>query len=240
MIVRIASELQILSSINLSGDGHGSWDYDVLWDGEVAIAVDKPAGLSTQAPPGAESLESILRVHLAPRTKYVAFPHRLDRPVGGVILVALRKRAAQLLSEQFAARKVVKQYLAAVAGRVETEGYWDDFVAKLPDQPRAAVVDPWDPQAKHAKTRVEIVAYDSAKHQTLLKLIPETGRMHQLRVQAAHRGHPIDGDTLYGGAPAEESKISLQAQSLTFHDPRNGKRIVVTSSDQISHSFLEH
>ncbi len=90
---------------------------DILWDGEIAIAVNKPAGLSTQAPEGADSLESILRKQLADRSEYVAFPHRLDRPVGGVILVALRKRAARLLNEQFAARKVCKEYRAVVSGQ---------------------------------------------------------------------------------------------------------------------------
>ncbi len=177
-----------------------------------------------------------MRAQLAERTDYIAFPHRLDRPVGGVILVALRKRAARLLSEQFAARKIIKQYLAVVAGRVEGDEYWNDFLVKLPDQAKAAVVEESHPQAKAAKTRVEIVAYDSANDQTLLKLYPETGRMHQLRVQAAFRGHPIDGDTLYGGRPSMEAKIKLQAQSLTFYDPRNGKRIVVTGSDQLSQS----
>ena len=76
-------EIQILDSI------------DVLWDGEISIVVQKPAGLPTQAPAGVESLESVLRLQLADRSDYIAFPHRLDRPVGGVILVALRKRAAR-------------------------------------------------------------------------------------------------------------------------------------------------
>lgn len=203
----------------------------VLWDGEIAIAVDKPAGLSTQAPAGAESLESILRKQLANRSEYLAFPHRLDRPVGGVILVALRKRAARLLNEQFAARRVEKQYLAVVQGKFEGECRWCDDLTKVPDEAKAIIASHDQPAARSAVTRVEVIQYNQETNQTLMKLFPETGRMHQLRVQAAHRGHPIVGDVLYNAPPLDQGKIMLRACSLTFHDPRNGKRITVTGSD---------
>jgi 23S rRNA-/tRNA-specific pseudouridylate synthase len=211
---------------------------NVLWDGGTTVVVDKPAGVATQAPPGSLSLESILRTQFAARSDYLAFPHRLDRPVGGVILVALQKRAARLLNEQFAARRVSKGYLAVVAGRVPTNTVWTDFLIKLPDQAQAAIVDQTHPGAKIAETRVEVVDYQAASDRSVLKLFPHTGRMHQLRIQAAHRGHPIDGDTLYGGRqivagnPAD-AEIRLRAQTLTFFDPRNGKQVTVTGSDSV-------
>ena len=213
------SDEQILDSIEL------------LWDGEIAVAVNKPAGLPTQAPPGVVSLESILRRQFADRGDYLAFPHRLDRPVGGVMVVATRKRAAKLLSEQFAARKVTKQYRAVVRGRVEGQTRWCDDLTKVPGEARVVVAPPNHPEAKTAVTVVEAVSYDPAKDQTILKLCPETGRMHQLRVQASHRGHPIIGDVLYGGPPADPKSIMLVARSLSFHDPRNGKRVTVTGSE---------
>ena len=114
---------------------------EVLWDGQIAVVVDKPAALSTQAPGSAESLETRLRSQFAQRSDYLAFPHRLDRPVGGVILVAFTKKAARLLGEQFMARKVNKDYLALVAGRVEQgRSVWIDYLRKVPNQARVEVV----------------------------------------------------------------------------------------------------
>ncbi|TWU54633.1 Ribosomal large subunit pseudouridine synthase A [Rubripirellula tenax] len=201
-------------------------DISILWDGGHLIAVDKPPGLSTQAPPGGESLESQLKIQLADRSDYFAIVHRLDRHVGGVVLIALRKKEARLLSDQFSSRKVIKQYAAIVAGKIESGGsdediVWTDSIRKLPDQPKAEVCSAGDLDAKEAETRIEVVGYDAAKDQTLLRMYPYTGRMHQLRIQAAHRGHPIVGDDLYGG-PTSES-LMLRAESIVFHDPKNGK-----------------
>lgn len=209
---------------------------DILWDGHSAIVVDKPAGLATQAPVGARSLESVLRSQLADRSCYLAFPHRLDRPVSGLVIAALTKKSARLLNDQFAARKVVKEYQAVVTGRVEIDAPWCDSLAKIPDQAKAAVVEPDHPEAKSAITRVEVVRFDATTNRTMLRLFPETGRMHQLRVQTASRGHPIVGDSLYGGEEHRGSKpadgaIMLRAVSLAFHDPGNGKRVTVGGSD---------
>ena len=147
--------------------------------------------------------------------------------------MALRKRAARLLSEQFAARKVTKEYRALVVGRVEGQQQWCDDLTKVSGEARAAVVTHDDPNAKSAVTDVEVIRYDQGTDRSSLKLLPQTGRMHQLRVQAAHRGHPIVGDTLYGGPPAEDGMIMLQAISLVFYDPRNGKRVTVSTSDTL-------
>lgn len=213
---------------------------DILWDGDVLLAVDKPAGLPTQAPPSAESLETRLRQQLSSRSGYLALPHRLDRLVSGVILVALSKKAARLINEQFECRKIDKEYHALVQGRYDADQTrWSDFVWKIPDQARVEISDSANPMAKLAETRVSMVSYDRSADRTALKLFPETGRTHQLRVQAANHGHPIVGDTLYGGRPLGESdgfdqRIFLHAHSISFYDPRNGVATTVTAS-----GFLE-
>ena len=207
----------------------------MLWDGEVVLVVDKPAGLSTQAPGAADSLESRLRTQFQDRSDYLAFPHRLDRPVGGVILVALRKRAARLLGQQFMARKVEKQYVAEVAGRVDAAAtVWLDHLRKIPDQAKVEVVEASDEQARLAETGVEIIRYDESSDRTWLKLSPVTGRMHQLRIQAASRGNPIVGDVLYGGPPIPDrtDQIQLRAHSLRFFDPRDSRPVTVTASEE--------
>lgn len=205
----------------------------IAWDGENVLAVVKPFGVASQAAADIESLESLLRRQLAARSSYLAIIHRLDRSVGGLVLVALTKRAARLLSTQFATRKVAKTYFAIVAGLVpDTESVWTNTLAKVDGEPRAVVVDESDRGGKLARTNVEITHSDMAAQQTCLLLRPETGRMHQLRVQAADRGHPILGDSLYGGPVNERfqaNRIALYAAALEFHDPRNGRRVRVAA-----------
>jgi len=222
---------------------------EILYDDGPMLAVTKPAGLSTQAPSDADSLERRLRTQLSTRTQYVAFPHRLDRPVSGVILVALTKRAARLLSDQFASRKISKTYLAWVTGEYpqagqQTETIWRDSIRKIPDEARGEVCqaagtageevrsDSSDNNglagARHAETQVQTVRYDPIKQRTLLQLCPVTGRMHQLRIQSSARGFPIEGDALYGsgldGSETKSQRIMLHAHAIEFHDPKNGRK----------------
>lgn len=237
-------------------------EIQILWDGEVALAVHKPAGIATQAAEGIDSLESRLRHQLADRTDYLAFPHRLDRPVSGVVLIAIRKRAAKLLSDQFASRKVGKIYLASVAGKVSPHllGNWTDHIRKVAGKSHAEIVASTASGARLAETHSQLKRYDASMDRSWLELAPRTGRMHQLRVQAAHRGHPIVGDWQYGGIPLSApdrptiskipahsianpavsgsttrpppDRILLQAHQITFHDPRNGVSQTVTASDE--------
>lgn len=187
----------------------------VLWDGNSALVVHKPAGIATQAAHGIESLETILRGQLADRTDYLAFPHRLDRPVSGVILVATGKRAARLLSDQFASRKVTKIYLAWVSGKVPSEelGDWVDHLRKVTDQSRSEIVKPGTEGGQVAETEASLRAYDPATNRSLLELSPRTGRMHQLRLQTAHRGFPIIGDWQYGGTRLEDESNNVDEKN---------------------------
>lgn len=211
----------------------------LLWDGDVAVAVEKPAGLVTEAAPSLDSLQLRLRKTLGARTGYLAMPHRLDRCVSGVVLAALTKRAARLLSAQFASRKVEKTYIAILQGRLEVEPTaagespavrWVDTLIKVPGEPRAQRSH--DPlRGQRAETDVEVIRYDPRADHTWVRFRPITGRMHQLRVQSAARGHPILGDERYGGVSvaATAGRIALHAASLRFHDPRDGVRVHVAS-----------
>jgi len=209
---------------------------EVVWNGEACMVVNKPAGLATQAPPPHESLETRLREQVTTRSNYFALPHRLDRPVSGLILVALTKKAARLLGEQFEARRVTKRYRALVEGNVVDDvQHWSDHLRKVDDEARAEVVPPEQvantPDAKHAELSMSVVTrFDD---QTLIELNPVTGRMHQLRVQSASRGHAIIGDVQYGSTRSiskiEDGCIALHAWSLEFNDPTTGRRISVTS-----------
>ncbi len=216
----------------------------VLWDGGNVLAVFKPPGLATQAPQGIDSLESILRQQLADRTEYLALPHRLDRPVSGIVLAALTKKAARLLSDQFAARKIRKTYLAVAAKSPSVgPGPWIDHLRKCPGEPRSEIATTGDASTQEAVT--EVVSVRHAPTHTILKLSPVTGRMHQLRVQAASRELPIFGDVLYGcqespeilqrtmGVWAPRDAIALAATEITFHEPGNGRSKTVNCPNEL-------
>jgi 23S rRNA pseudouridine1911/1915/1917 synthase len=208
------------------------------WSGVVAIA--KPSGLPTQAPPGIASVESWVRANIPlARGGYLGVPHRLDRAVSGILLLAETPRAARHLSRQFERRQIAKRYLAVLAtdgGTLPVAGAtWEDHLLKVPDEPRARLAAPGEAGARQATTRVGAVQRVVAPvgepvgpGQVVVMLEPSTGRMHQLRVQCASRGHPVVGDELYGGPAFDgaagggdrgRQPILLHAWDIAWRDP---------------------
>jgi 23S rRNA pseudouridine1911/1915/1917 synthase len=217
-------------------------DLHILFEDNHCVAVAKPAGLLTQGvPPGIITVEQQVKDYLRMRygkigKVYLGIPHRLDRPVSGVVLFARQTKSAQRLAEQFQSRQVVKVYWAAVEGEVQpAEGIWEDWLLKLPDEARSVVVSPDSPGAKHAQLHYRRLATIAGG--SLLELRPATGRMHQLRVQAAARGHPIQGDVWYNAQTAfgplaqhaRDRVIGLHARSLTFLHPIRYEPITVVA-----------
>lgn len=216
----------------------------ICFEASGVVAVVKPAGLPTQAPPGIDSLERWLRSELPPGG-YLGVPHRLDRAVSGVMLFAVTPRAARQLSRQFERRQIAKTYLAVTErGDVSGPGSgrptagddawdeWIDWVAKIPDQPQARLATAGEPGSRQAETRARTLGCLTGSDGgsiTMLELEPRTGRMHQLRVQAAARGMPILGDARYGArcgwaaavgvGDRQSDAIALHAWRIAFTDP---------------------
>jgi 23S rRNA pseudouridine1911/1915/1917 synthase len=230
----------------------------ILFEDNHSIAAAKPAGLLTQGPAGIPTLEAMVKAYLKgkhhkPGNVYLGVPHRLDRPVSGVVLFARNSKSAQRLAEQFRDRQVTKVYWGIVEGTLEpTEGIWEDWLRKIQDEARAEKAEPNAEGAKLAvlKYRVlqrlsgpEALAKDALSSltlqapMTLVEFMPTTGRMHQIRVQAALRGHPLLGDALYGstrsfGPLAELPRdriIALHARSLTFLHPLRYEPMTLTA-----------
>jgi 23S rRNA pseudouridine1911/1915/1917 synthase len=214
----------------------------ILHHDDCLLAVNKPQGLLTQAPAQIESLEQRVREYLAADDKrsggeYLGVPHRLDRATTGAIVFALTPRAARQLARQFERRLVEKRYWAIVSGRVEpSEGTWRDWLRKVPNEPRGELVPP-----DHADAREAILNYRVLEHSergTWLEVTPLTGRMHQIRVQAAARGNSVLGDKLYGNrerfgpATAEERErgMALHARSLSIIHPTTRERVTFVAA----------
>jgi RluA family pseudouridine synthase len=201
--------------------------FDILFEDDALLAVVKPAGIATQAPPGIESLESRIKRYLAaddgnPAEVYLGIPHRLDRPVSGVMVFAKTHRVARNLARQFERRRVHKVYWACVRGVVEpAAGTWTDFLCKIHGQPKTKVVESNHPGAQHAVLHYRTIG----RHRggSWLEIELETGRTHQVRIQSASRGYPVLGDAHYGcevpfGPPHNDERlrpIALHARSLT-------------------------
>lgn len=213
--------------------------FDILYEQGPCLVVNKPGGLLTQAPPEIDSLEVRVKRFLKARGNkpggaYLGVPHRLDRPVSGAMVLALHVRAARRLSEQFEARSVSKTYWALAGGLVEpAQGTWTDYLRKIDGEPRTVVVDQSDPAGRLAILHYRVLGRH--EHGSWLEIELETGRTHQIRVQAASRGFALLGDLFYGstipfGPPTDDERqrlIGLHARLLAFRHPMSGEAVTV-------------
>jgi 23S rRNA-/tRNA-specific pseudouridylate synthase len=194
---------------------------------------------------------------------YLGLPHRLDRPVSGAIVFARHVRAAQRLATQFENRTVTKVYWAVVEGDVEpNEGSWTDHLHKRHGMAQSIVVPSDDPRGKLAILHYRVLARryrdepswlapttstesnDVAPRPctgrvryTWLEIQLETGRTHQIRIQASSRGHAVLGDSQYGatqpfGEQFDDERlraIALHARHLGFNHPMTNEAVDITA-----------
>jgi RluA family pseudouridine synthase len=215
--------------------------FDILYEDGPCLVIGKHAGVLTQAPRGVDSLEVRIKEFLKQRDGgsedvYLGLPHRLDRPASGVMIFAKDYNTTRRLGEQFEKRKVHKVYWACAQGQITPEtGTWEDFLYKIPGEARAVVVGPDHPQGRTAVLHYRVLA--TAAWCTWLEITLETGRTHQIRVQASSRGYPLLGDAQYGatvplGIQYEDVRlrpIGLHARSLTFRHPVSKEPVTVTA-----------
>lgn len=221
----------------------------LLEDGPL-LAVNKPGGLLTLgAIPGVPTLEREVKAYLKNRYSkagnvYLGIPHRLDRPVSGVVVFSRNSKCAARLAEQFRERSVRKIYWAIVEGTPSpSDSELVDWLIKTPDESRAEIVPANTEGSKEARLHYRILR-TGVPHPTggpgctLLEIELGTGRMHQIRVQLASRGWPIVGDLQYGSDLAfdepppvdlREMTIALHARSLTLKHPIRYDEVTITA-----------
>lgn len=183
-----------------------------------AIWVDKPAGLLSVPGIGPEKQDCVVS-RMASESDWVREAHRLDQATSGIMLVARHPDAHRAFCRQFQDRIVGKTYEAVVAGVVsDATGRIDIPIRADIDNRPMQIVD--HEHGKAASTRYEVVDADPALNRTRLRLFPETGRTHQLRIHLASIGHPILGDDLY--APPDilalSPRLLLHATRLCTRD----------------------
>ncbi len=216
--------------------------FEILYEDGPCLVVNKPAGLATQAPPGIDSLEARIKVMLVQRDRpvgkpYLGVPHRLDRPVSGVIVFGRNTRATRKLSRQFERRTVKKIYWAGVEGVVSPScGTWEDYVRKVPGEARAEVVAADHPEGRLARLHYRLMLAEEGI--AWLEIVLLTGRTHQIRIQAASRGHPVLGDWQYGASRGfglscddpRQQAIALHARSIEFVHPMSKQQVYIEAA----------
>lgn len=204
----------------------------VLYEDDDCVVIEKPLGLLTHSK-GEFNPEASVATWLHNRIEdktlvavdehqpnnRAGIVHRLDRATSGVMIAAKTTAALTWLQKQFSQRKVKKTYYAVVTGHFkQSEAIIDMPIERNPKAPATFRV---GVNGKPATTHYEVI--DQSAHYSLVKLQPHTGRTHQLRVHLAELGHPIVGDVLYNGQPAE--RLYLHAQALEITLPNRERQI---------------
>lgn len=192
---------------------------EILHDDAQLIAVNKPAGLLSVPGRGdhlADCLLSRLQI-VFPDTLLV---HRLDRDTSGVMVFALTPHAQRNLSQQFEQRQARKTYTALLSGRLEPKTGTVDLplIVDWENRPRQMVC---HETGKAAVTDWRVQRYQEGA--TRVRLMPKSGRTHQLRVHMLALGHPILGDPLYAdGAAKDHPRMMLHSEELRIKHPDSG------------------
>ena len=227
---------------------------DLIYEDESIVVINKRAGMIVH--PGKANyhgtLAGALQFHFdklsdAAGKLRPGIVHRLDRDTSGVLVIAKDNQVHHFLSRQFESREVRKEYRALVWGRVEFDSdYIETHVRVHPAKREKMIVCPPGGNAREAVTFYEVI--ERFERFTDVRLLPKTGRTHQLRVHMQHLGHPIAADRLYGGRPrlrlsdvagsrepggdnANDDPVlidrqALHALRLEFRHPRSGEHLV--------------
>lgn len=198
-------------------------DLPVIYEDADCVVIIKPAGLLTHSK-GAFNPEATVATWLRGRLhsmegERAGIVHRLDRATSGIMICAKTPEAHAWLQKQFSQRRVRKQYTAIINGHMSPEEAIIDMpIERNPKQPQTFRVG--------VNGRSAVTAYstfESNNTYCMLRLMPETGRTHQLRVHLKYFKHPIIGDTLYGGQPA--ARLYLHASELELTLPSRAREV---------------
>ena len=197
----------------------------VIYEDNHILVVEKPPNIPSQSDKTNDiDMLTICKKYIKekynkPGNVYLGLVHRLDRPVGGIMIFAKTSKAASRLSNQVREKIFKKKYLAVVDGKPENKtGILEDYLYKDERNNISKVVDKDKKNAKYAKLEYELIVYDEVKNLSLLSINLYTGRHHQIRVQLSNFGHSIFGDQKYG-TRGKGKQIALWAYELEIEHP---------------------
>ena len=200
---------------------------NVIYEDNHIIVVEKPVNIPSQADKtGDIDMITMIKDYLKekynkPGNVYVGLVHRLDRPVGGIMIFAKTSKAASRLSESIRVKDFKKTYLAVVNNtNLKEKALLEDYLYKNEALNKSMVVSKEKHNAKLARLNYKVVDSIELENKglSLVEINLETGRHHQIRVQFASRGNSLYGDQKYGSGPKGE-QIALWAYKIEFKHP---------------------
>lgn len=211
-------------------------DKMIVYEDDTLLVVHKPAGIATEtAKIGQADVVSELKNYRRKKgeTPYIGVVHRLDQPVEGLLVFAKDAGAAKKLSAGLQNGQLSKKYAALVAGTPQAQdGTLSDYLIKDGRTNLSKVVPEGTDGAKKAALQWKLLRSSSTGAYALLEIELYTGRHHQIRVQMAHAGFPLLGDTKYGSAQTKElsaqlsiHNVALAANELSLIHPVTGKKM---------------
>ena len=197
----------------------------VIYEDNQIIVVEKEPNIPSQSDKtGDKDMLSLVKEYIKekynkPGEVYIGLVHRLDRPVGGVMVFARTSKSASRLSEQVRNKTLQKTYIATVDGKFEENvGTLENYLYKDERNNMSKVVNKEKKNAKLAILDYEVLNYDEKRDLSVVKVNLHTGRHHQIRVQFAYAGHSLYGDQKYG-VRGKGKQIRLWAYKLTLEHP---------------------
>lgn len=199
---------------------------NVLYEDNHLLVVEKPINVLSQSDNTKDKdlltlvKEYIKEKYHKPGNVYAGLVHRLDRPVGGVMVFAKTSKAAARLSKEIS-EHIMKKYYLAIANGIITEdrGTYHDKLKRLSNGNSIVSED-----GKDAILDYEVLERNTKNNKTLVKISLKTGRHHQIRVQFANKNHPLCGDQRYG--KEDKTQIALYAYRLEFVHPTTKEQLV--------------
>lgn len=207
----------------------------ILYEDNDLICVVKPVGMPTQPDKtGDMDVMTFLNAYLEKEKKenlYIGLIHRLDRPVGGILLFSKNKYINSKLSQMMQQNKIKKEYLAVVCGKTKQKGILENYLIKNGKTNLSFVVDKQTMNSKKAilsYNRIQTIK-ENQEYYSLLNIKLKTGRHHQIRVQLSYAGIPIWGDQKYNTLQQwkKGTTIALWSYKLTLNHPITNQNIVL-------------
>lgn len=192
---------------------------NIIFEDNHLLVVEKPINMPVQKDDSGDlDFLTVLKNYIKekyhkPGNVFLGLVHRLDRPVGGIMVFAKTSKCASRLSEQIRNKTFQKIYYAVVSGKIIENGLMEDYILK---NKKTNIVEV-NKKGKKASLYFELIKYQNGL--SLVRINLKTGRSHQIRVQFASRGYPLYGDHKYNNKNVKNSQIALFAKELSFTHP---------------------
>lgn len=202
---------------------------NVIYEDNHLLVVEKPVNIPVQEDISKDiDMITLLKDYRIKKENkkgdaYIGLVHRLDRPVGGIMVFAKTSKAASRLSEEIRNNTFHKTYLAVIEGTIPKEGKLEDYLIKDKNKNISYITT----KDKGKYSALEYKVLNTKNNLSLVEINLITGRSHQIRLQFASRNHPLVGDSKYGNNP-NNINIALFAKSITFTHPTTKEKLTFT------------